>query len=123
MGVSPSTLATGWVWAVADPLPGRRALSAKLAEWLVDPAFLSEWSEAAGYLPTRPSVMAAWKDQTLKGIFSQVALSAQARPSNDLINSLGPVLKEATVKVIRKESDPTQAAGAAAEQLASSRTR
>jgi ABC-type glycerol-3-phosphate transport system substrate-binding protein len=123
MGSAPSTLATGWVWAVADPLPARRALSVKLAEWLVDPTFLAEWSEAAGYLPTRPSVMAAWKDQTLKGIFSQVALSAQARPSNDLITSLGPVLKEAVVKIIRKEADPTQAAGAAAEQLNSSRSR
>jgi multiple sugar transport system substrate-binding protein len=123
LGDQPSGMATAWAWAVSDPDPDRRLLSTHLAEWLVETNFLASWSEAAGFLPTRPSSIATWQDQTLKATFSQVALSAHARPSNDLITSLGPVLKEAALKVIRQESDPTQAAAAAAERLMSPQTR
>lgn len=118
LGNASLTLSSGWCWAVADNKPERRALSIQLAEWLSSPDFIASWSEAAGYIPARPTALANWKDQSLKTIFSEVALSAHARPSNDLINSLGPVLKEATLKVIRLEAEPSQAAGAAAERLA-----
>jgi maltose-binding protein MalE len=120
---SPQTLATSWGWAVADPLPERRALSVKLVEFLADGAFLARWTEAAGYMPTRPSSLAAWSNQSLKTLLSPVAVSAQARPSSDLLASLGPVLEEATLKVLKRESDPTQAAQAAAERLAVPETK
>lgn len=111
------SLAGGWSWSVVDPLPERRALSIKLVEWLVEPEFLAKWTEAAGYLPTRPSALADWKDQNLKAIFGQVTLAARPRPSSDLISSLGPVLREATLKVIRLEVDPQTAATAAVSRL------
>lgn len=114
---TPRTLATGWGWAVAEPAAERRSDSVALAEYLTDGDFLARWTEAAGYLPTRPSALAAWSNQNLKTLFSAVAVSAQARPSGDLLASLGPVLEEATVKVLRRESDPAQAAQAAAERL------
>ena len=114
---SSLTLATGWGWAVADPVPERRALSIKLAEFLADGQFLAKWTEAAGYMPTRPSALAAWSNQSLKTFLSPVAASAQARPTGDQLSSLGPVLKEATLKVLKRESDPTQAAKAASERL------
>jgi multiple sugar transport system substrate-binding protein len=112
-----TSLAGGWAWSVADPLPERRALSIKLVEWLVEPGFLARWTEAAGYLPTRPSALAEWKDQNLKATFGQVALAARPRPSSDLIASLGPVLREATLKVIRLEAVPQAAAAAAVNRL------
>jgi multiple sugar transport system substrate-binding protein len=118
-----STLATGWGWAVADPLPERRAMSVHLMEWLTDAKFLAMWTEAAGFLPTRPASMDAWKDQTLKTVLGQVAVSANARPSSDIITSLGPVLEEAAVKVIRLEAEPSQAAAQAAERLLNPQTR
>jgi ABC-type glycerol-3-phosphate transport system substrate-binding protein len=112
------SLSTGWGWAVADPIPERRTVSVKLAEFLTQGEFLAEWTEAAGYLPTRPSTLAAWSNQSLKTLLSPVAISAQARPTVDQLTSLGPVLKEATLKVLKRESDPTQAAKAASEKLA-----
>lgn len=116
-------LATGWGWAVSDPDPTRRVMSIRLAEFLSDGAFLAQWTEAAGYLPPRPSALAAWTNQGFKTLLSPVAVSAQARPSVDQLASLGPVLKEATLKVLQKESDATQAAQAAAERLAEPETK
>lgn len=118
IGSASLTPATGWMWAVADPLPERREMAIRLAEFLVAPDFLAKWTQLSGYLPTRPSAMAQWQNQSLQNIFSQVLLSAQARPANDLIFSVGPILKEGTVKVIQRESDPLKAAQAAAERLA-----
>lgn len=115
---APLTLATGWGWSVADPVPERRALSVKLAEFLADAEFLAAWTEAAGYLPTHPSSLAAWTNGSLKSLLGPVADSAKARPSGDQLASLGPVLQEATLKVLKHESDPTQAAKAASERLA-----
>jgi ABC-type glycerol-3-phosphate transport system substrate-binding protein len=120
---TPQTMVTGWGWAISDPLPERRALSVKLAEYLSESAFLAHWSEAAGYLPTRPSSLAAWTNANLKTLLSPVALTAVARPSNDLLMSQGVVLKEATLKVMKRDSDPTQAAQAAAERLAAPQNR
>lgn len=117
------TLATGWGWAVADPLPERRALNVKLVEFLTDPDFLAAWSEQAGVLPTRPSSLAGWSNQSLKNFLDPVAKAAHARPSADQLASLGPVLKEAALKVLKHESDVTQAAKAASEKLAIPETK
>jgi multiple sugar transport system substrate-binding protein len=117
MDDTPLTLATGWGWAVADPDPVRRVLSVDLAEFLVDGSFLADWTEAAGVLPTRPSALAGWENQSLKTLLSPIAVSAQARPSVEQLAGLGPVLKEATLKVLKKESDAPQAAQSAAERL------
>ena len=123
LGDKPSTIATGWIWSITDPLPERRSISARLVEWLSDPVFLAEWTEAAGVLPTRPASMSAWQDQTIKTILGQAALSARARPSTELIASLGPVLEEAAVKVISLQAEPSQAAAQAAERLTNPQTR
>jgi ABC-type glycerol-3-phosphate transport system substrate-binding protein len=123
LGEDALTLATGWGWAVADPIPERRALSARLVEALAEGDFLAEWTEAAGYLPTRPSSLAAWKNGSLKTLLSPVAAAAQARPTGDQLASLGPVLEEAALKVLKRESDPTQAAKAASERLAMPETK
>jgi multiple sugar transport system substrate-binding protein len=123
MDDSPMTLATSWAWAVSDPDPARRAVSVRLVEFLSDGEFLARWTEAAGYLPTRPSALAAWSNQSFKTLLSPVAVTAQARPSGDQLSSLGPVLRDASLKVLKRESDPTQAARAAAEKLTAPETR
>jgi len=112
-----ASMATGWVWAVTDPIPERRAISIKLIEWLSESDFLAKWTEASGYLPTRPSALAGWKNQNLKAVLSQIATVAHAQPSSDLVSSLGPILREASMKVIRLESDPLKAASAASDRL------
>lgn len=118
LGGQPLTLATGWLWAISDPLPERRAAAVRLAEYLVHSDFLAQWTSAAGYLPTRPSALTSWSNQGLRALLSPIALSAQVRPSNDVLLGLGPVLQEATLQVLKQQGDPAQTAQAAAERLA-----
>jgi ABC-type glycerol-3-phosphate transport system substrate-binding protein len=118
LGDKPLTISTGWVWAVTEPEPEQQAAAARLAQHLAQPEFLGKWNEALGLLPVRPSTLNAWGDSSLRALLSQVVSSAQLRPSNDLFASIGPALEGATVQVIKRDSDPGQAAADAADRLA-----
>lgn len=118
-----STIPTnGWVWALSDPLPERRAVTMRLAETLVQSNFLSNWTYAAGYLPPRPSSLAAWKNQSLQSLANQVIPGAMILPPNDIQAILTPVLHDTTIKVIKNRLDPIQTAQKAIEQLSPSQT-
>jgi multiple sugar transport system substrate-binding protein len=111
------TLATGWNWALASPDPVRRELSTRLAEYLVDESFLAAWTQVAGVLPTRPGALAGWTNSTLRGVVGQISRSAQLVPPTDVLASLGPLLVEATVDVLKAESTPASAVETALEKL------
>jgi multiple sugar transport system substrate-binding protein len=111
------TLGTGMSWAVASPDENHQTLAVQLAEFLVQPEFLSTWTAAAGYIPPRPSSLDTWVDAGLRSTVSQVALMTRLRPTNDLIASLGPVLREGTRQILQGLVDPGQAAQAAVESL------
>jgi ABC-type glycerol-3-phosphate transport system substrate-binding protein len=113
----PFTLATGWVWALATTQPDRQALSVQLAEFLVDEAFLAEWTEASGLLPPRSLALESWKNASFRDLADQVALSAQLFPSTDVLSSLGPVLEEATTVVLKQQAVPVTAAQDAVDTL------
>lgn len=111
------SLATGLSWAVASPETHRRPLAVELAEFLVQPEFLSDWSAAAGYMPPRPSALEGWKNQSLRKVVAEIALMSQLHPSSDIIASLGPVLKESSIQILQQRVDPAQAAIVAVESL------
>ena len=113
----PFTIATGWAWALVSPDPDKQALSAQLAEFLTTSEFLAEWTAAAGYLPPRPSALAAWTNISLQTLMNQAALSARLIPSQDVLTALGPVLQQATVDVLKEQADPVAAAEAAVERM------
>lgn len=116
-GGKPYSLATGWLWALASPDPERRELAIQLAEFLTESGFLAQWTQAAGYLPTRPSVLEAWKDGEAKAALSLIASAAIPPPPADLLSSLGPALQNATLQVLKGLSDPAAAALEAAKSL------
>ena len=117
LGQTNLTLATGWLWAVPAGRNDRQMADIALGEWLVESDFLAHWTAASGYLPPRPTALAGWTNPSLQTLVSQVVLSAQAPPTTDVLSSLGPALKEATVQVLSGQSDPVKAAQAAAEKL------
>ncbi|MEW5868055.1 MAG: extracellular solute-binding protein [Chloroflexota bacterium] len=113
----PFTLATGWVWALASPREERRGLSVELAEFLSQPSFLAVWSEAGGYLPVRPSALGMWTNTDLRTAISPVVLSAHLLPPNEILPVLGEALEQATVQVLKAQSEPIEAARTAVQSV------
>ena len=105
------------MWTLSDPIPERRNLSASLAKYLTDSDFLAEWVPGTGYLPTRPSVLSTWQDQTLKSLMGQTIISAKIQPNEELLQVIGPILRDATLDVIERQIDPAEAAQAAEQRL------
>ena len=113
----PFTLATGWSWALAGQDPERHTLSAQLAEFLVEKQFLSAWTHAAGYLPTRVDALRGWQEADLRQVLEQISYSAQLMPAADILSSMGPPVEQAVVDVLKAQNDPQSAAQAAADRI------
>lgn len=113
------TLATGWMWALASPVPEHQKLAAQLAEFLSESSFLAKWTEAIGYLPPRPSALEAWKDAGLRVFVGNVSTSAHLYPSTDVLPSLAAPLSEATIEMLKQQGDPVTAAEDAVNSLLS----
>ena len=114
---TPFTLATGWVWALAGRDEGKRKVTVELAEFLTDSQFLSTWTLAAGYLPTRPSSLGLGSDAALQKTIEKIARSAQLLPPTDVLSSLKNPLQQAVMAIFKGQSDPALAAQAAASGL------
>ena len=111
------SIGTGLVWAVSTPIEARQAVAADLAEFLIQSDFLAEWTLAAGYIPPRPSSLEGWTDQGLQSTVRQIALMTQMYPSNEVISTFGPILKEGTNRIMQDMVDPDQAVQEALENL------
>ena len=111
------SLGTGMSWALSTPDKNRHQLAVELAEFLVQSEFLSEWNNAAGYFPPRPSALEGWQNQGIRTPISQIALLTVLRPPNDVILSLGPFLRDGSRQVLQGLVDPAQAAQLVIESL------
>ncbi len=114
---APFTLASGWVWSLAGSEAKKRPLAVELAEFLVETDFLSTWSAAGGHLPTRPSSLSSWEDESQQALISEICQSAQLAPSQELLVNLGPALQEAAADVLKGFQSPENAAQALLEGL------
>jgi ABC-type glycerol-3-phosphate transport system substrate-binding protein len=110
------TLATGWSWALAGSSPENQPLAVDLAKFLSDDLYLAEWTQAAGYLPTRPSTLSSWEDASLQLTLAQTAESAVLVPGKDLISTVGPIFTEAVLSVLKGTQSPTDAAATAVKK-------
>lgn len=116
---NPYILANGWVWALVGRDENKRQLAVKLAEFLSDSHFLSDWSQAAGYLPTRKSSLALWTDDDLKSEIHFILSVSHLSPSTDVMSSLETPLQQATLSILRGQVEPALAAQTAATSLTS----
>jgi ABC-type glycerol-3-phosphate transport system substrate-binding protein len=117
-GGVPFAPITGWAWAISNPNSTHQDLSTALAQFLTEPAYLTEWTLAASYLPTRPSVLAAWPESPESALASRLVLSANLIPPVQVLNTLGPLLQQATADVLNGQQTPTEAAQSVANRLA-----
>ena len=111
------TLGTGWVWALACPDIERQTLSAQLAEFITDGDFLSAWTEAGGYIPTRSNSISSWDDTNLRFLIGEVASSIRLVPHMDILTTIGPILQNATIDVLKEEASPINAVETAIDAL------
>jgi multiple sugar transport system substrate-binding protein len=116
-GGTAYTLATGWCWALASPQSEKRALSAELAEFLVEGDFLAGWSEAGGFLPPRGDALDGWQSVPRRDLAVELSKSAHLVPSSDILSSLGPALQHAMLQVLRQELTASEAAQIAVQSL------
>jgi multiple sugar transport system substrate-binding protein len=105
------SFATGWMWSLAGSDSENQALAVELAEYLIADDFISEWTRAAGYLPTRPSSIDG-QDPTIAALVE----SAKPIPSNDVLSVLGQLMQDALIRVLNGER-PAVVAGSVVESL------
>jgi ABC-type glycerol-3-phosphate transport system substrate-binding protein len=113
----PYTLARGWVWAVASPDPNRQELALRLVKHLSDPVFLGQWTAAGGYLPPHPAALREWPAGARSQFVQGLVEAAHLAPSENLLSTLGPILRQAALAVLRQQVDPALAASQAVELL------
>lgn len=97
-GVSFS-FADGWVWTLAGANVENQSLAAELAVSLVESEFMSEWTRASGYLPTRPQALAGWEDEELQKSINEVLQSAHSLPFANVLSVVSPLLRDALLRV------------------------
>lgn len=112
----PFTLAEGWSWVVVntnrDP-----ARAADLIAWLAAPEQMGAWTQAARVLPTRTAVLAAWGDDPFAPLAAEVLTRAQPQPARDVLDTLGPLLRQAVENVLSGRASPEAAANTVAESF------
>jgi len=113
------TLATGWVWALVGRDEEKRRLAVDLAEFLTESQFLSDWTLSMGYLPPRPGSLDLWSDQELAHSVAEIATEAVLLPPTDVLAALEVHLQQATLAVLKSQSDPSSAAEQASASLTS----
>jgi len=123
LGNESATLASGTVWALTDTNVETRQLSVRLAEYLTRSEFLAQWNLLNNSLPPRPSSLTSWPDSPLRAQLNQVALAAELRPPAEVVTNLGPAVQEATILILKKQSDPAKAAQTAVERLSAPATK
>lgn len=111
------SLGTGWSWALASRELDHQALAVELAVFLSQAEFQAAWTQAAGWLPTRPTALAGWTDLQAGALAAGAAQSAQPMPPDEVSAVLAPLLVRALQDVLAGRADPAAAALAAVEGL------
>jgi multiple sugar transport system substrate-binding protein len=102
----PYSLASGWVWAMANNQPEKQDLAVQLAEHLTEPPFLARWNAAAGYLPPHRSALIGWLTPSDQNFARQLQTSAHLIPSTDILSSISSPLKQGALQSLRLQGDP-----------------
>ncbi len=101
----PVTLADGWVLSLAGSVPDRQAAAIRLAEYLTEGDFLSEWTQAVGLLPPRPLSAAAWEDDSLPAeTLSALGSAAWRIPLQSERDALALRLQQAVLDAMQGEA-------------------
>jgi hypothetical protein len=111
------TLTDAWVWALGSEEPQRQELAVALIAHLSDTQFLAKWSEALKAIPARPSALGSWEETSLKPALEKMASGAILYPPDSVMNNIGPILRNATLLILRDNADVVETAKQAVESV------
>lgn len=102
LGTEAYVSANGWVWTV---ISSEKLMNDNLSAFITfmnDPEFLSQYSQAIGYLPVMPDSLSLYEDDGSLNQLSNILLAAHTYSRNDLILELGPIFRDATLNVLNQ---------------------
>ncbi len=103
-------LSRGHAWALTTRDPGRWDTAVQLLEWLMYPAHLAAWNQAAGHLPTRRSAFEQMpRDAYVKYMYTLLE-NTRAFPSSETHQRIYRAMQSAVDDVLRDNVPPEQAA-------------
>lgn len=102
LGNAHYSLGNGWVWALAGSDVETQPLAVELASYLVESKFMSEWTRAAGILPTRPQALTGWEED-LRAPLHEALQSAHPLPAEESVSVVGPLLQGALIRLFNGE--------------------
>ncbi len=111
------TLTDAWLWALGSEDLQRQELATALISHLSDTQFLAKWSEALNVIPARPSALGSWEEISLKPALEKMAAGAELYPSDTIMNNIGPILRNATLLILRDNADVVETAKQAVESV------
>lgn len=111
------TYADGWVWCVIPSDLETEQVAVELAEFLTEEEYLSSWGVESGYLPVRPSSLESWEEAPFYATLQQLLPAAVLLPGNDLLDDLGPAVRDAVVGVLKDQIEPIAALAILMEEI------
>jgi ABC-type glycerol-3-phosphate transport system substrate-binding protein len=110
-------LTSTWAWAVVAHEPDRLTAAVELLNWLTEPEFLADWTQAVGLLPPDAETLAAWEDGAEKSLATQLAAVARPIPPSATRLAVGAALRTSIDAVLSGQLTPSAAALAASQAL------
>ncbi len=110
LGPESATIADGWMLCLTETDAGTQPIAMRLAEYLTDSEFMTEWTEAAGYLSMRPSAQAGWQQDGLFTLLDPILSQAQVTPSIYVVSAFGQNLATTTRQVLQFQISAQDAA-------------
>ncbi|HAF62271.1 MAG TPA: hypothetical protein DCK95_08095 [Anaerolineaceae bacterium] len=123
LGPEPYVSATGWVWSIVNTNTDTSEVEALFIEFLCNPTFLAEYSQAAGYLPVMPDSLTLYNDDGSLNQISNILIAAHTFPENDLILEIGPIFRDATLAVLNQTGTIEEITATAQQQLEALQTK
>lgn len=111
------TLINAWAFALSSPDPAAQRIAASLADFLTESQFLAQWTQALGMLPSRPSALSLWEDNTYQASLDVIASTALLNPRAEVYNRVGPVLRNAVILILKDNASPEETAKEALESM------
>lgn len=113
----PFSYADGWVWCVIPSNLETEQEAVELIEFLTEPGYLNTWGVEAGYLPVRPSALDSWSTTPYYTTLQKLLPAAVLLPETDLLDDLGPDIRDAVISVLKDQVEPVDALATFMEEI------